>query len=245
MSIRTSITKSSGYEWLSPQEIGLLMSEPEPERIIHNGRNRLWICRLRDEVYVVKHFRKSVKNMLFYRFGRSKAAKSWHNATELTRRGINTPAPVAYVDTRNAAGCLLDCRYICRYEPSESLFQAIEKYGNEAIESFAGFVNELHLKGIRHDDLNNTNVRVAKVDGEFVFSLIDLNRMKIYPDGMAVPLDGCFKNVCRFCCLDNFFDTFITAYLNKRHFPLSHKKTAVRFKNRHDRMYDLRKMFKL
>lgn len=245
MSMRTSIIKSSGYEWLSPQEIGLLMSEPEPEMIIHNGRNRLWICRLRDKVFVVKHFRKSVKNMLLYRFGRSKAAKSWHNSTELTRRGINTPAPVAYVETRNAAGCLLDCLYICRYEPSESLCRAIEEYGNEAIENFAGFVSELHRKGIRHDDLNNTNVRVTKVDGEFVFSLIDLNRMMIYPTDMAVPLNECFKNVCRFCCLDNVFDTFITAYLSKRQLPLSLKKIAVRFKKRHDRLYDLKKMFKL
>lgn len=213
--------------------------------LIHDGRNRLWSVRIGEGVYVVKHFRHSLKNAIAYAVRPSKAERSFRHAEELLARGISTPTPVAYAEARNAAGLLGDSWYICGYEPAMSLEEALCACGDGCLDAFAAFVAMLHERGVRHDDLNNTNVRVNLADdGTPVFSLIDLNRMKIYPAGTAVPTDECLRNICRFCDINDGFDRFVRAYLEYRYLPRCLMLKAMMVKARHEQKGRLKKRIK-
>lgn len=213
--------------------------------LIHNGRNSLWAVRVGEDEYVVKHFRRCLKNAIAYSVRSSKAKRSLRHAEELITRGISTPRPVAYAEERNAVGMLGDSWYVCSYEPAMSLEEALRAYGESCLEAFAAFVAMLHERGVRHDDLNNTNVRVNLAgDGTPVFSLIDLNRMKIYPAGTCVPTDECLRNICRFCDIDDGFDRFVRVYLECRRLPRCLMLRAVKVKARHEQKGRLKKRIK-
>ena len=211
--------------------------------IIHNGRNTIW--KVPYGAIAVKSFSDSLKNRIIYIFRKSKAEKSYTNALALLSRGIDTPAPYGYIEKRGTFNFLLASEYICKYEQRIPLKDAIMRYGRECLSAFAGFAARLHQNGIRHDDLNNTNVRVAvDADRNFIFSLIDLNRMKIYPPGQPVPEKECFANLCRFCSFDSEYIFFLKKYLEARDMPPAQLSSAIKAKKRHDRKVDTIKCFK-
>lgn len=214
------------------------------EEKIYGGRNSIYKVQSGNRCFAVKIFGGSFLRGLLYSFRKSKARRSFENALILQQRGIHTPAPVAYTEERAATGRLLSCCYICEFEESETLGDFFESADESFVRSFAEFVARLHCNGIRHDDLNATNVRVRQTDGGYEFGLIDLNRMKIYAEGDAVPLDICFENLTRFSCLTPRFRLFINEYLAARNMPATMAKKAVEVKEADNRRVDMRKKIK-
>lgn len=187
------------------------------DRIIYEGRNKLWLAKLVDLDVVVKNFGHSVLVGWEYIFRKSKAKRSFENAVKLIERGVHTPAPIAYREERSTlTNRLIGCSYICLFDDSKPLKDYFETGEPQFIKAFAAFVAYLHEHGIRHDDLNNTNVRVSLLNGKYLFSLIDLNRMHFYSRWHPVPLNECFDNVTRFSCFDDAFLLFINEYLKAR-----------------------------
>lgn len=204
--------------------------------IIHSGRNTIWTINLNNTVLVIKMFGNGLKSKLLYTFRASKAKRSMCNAIELKKLGISTPTPIAFAESRNILGFLQRCWYVSEYEESISYAEALPIYGTNVADAFAGFVAELHAKGILHNDLNDSNVRVkVSPKGTFHFSLIDLNRMCIYPKGKTIPSSLWMKDVCRFCHIDNGFMRFTSQYLRMRDLPNSLSKEMIKTKRKHDR----------
>ncbi|MDD5839719.1 MAG: lipopolysaccharide kinase InaA family protein [Bacteroidales bacterium] len=219
--------------------------DEERKDVIHKGRNTLTLARWQDKDVVVKDFGRPLLRGWEYALRKSKARRSFENARTLLQRGIDTPAPIAYRERRSdLTNRLKGCAYICLYEPSQSLLDFYDTADAAFIHAFAAFVAGLHDKGIRHDDLNNTNIRVTASDGGYRFSLIDLNRMHIYPEGQAVPVDECFDNITRFSCLDDTFVAFLDQYLELRGLPSSLRDKALEIKRRHDANTDRKKKLK-
>jgi len=232
--MKTIITISDNWPEITESDVMNIITNPE--KYIHIGRNRLWRTQVLRHVLAVKQFKTDIRSRIAYSIARSKAQRSFAHACELMRRGVDTPTPVAYVEQRGAAGMLIGSWYICVYTEAPPLVEALHKYGRECLDDFAVFTANLHSKGIRHDDLNNTNVRIEiKNDGGFDFSLIDLNRMKIYPQGMPVPLDECLKNICRFCPFDDNYLYFLKSYLVASKLPEGLYAEAIEVKKRHDK----------
>lgn len=223
--------------------------EATAQEVIHDGRNKLLRAKWQNSDIVLKTFGRPLLRGWEYVLRKSKARRSYENAMTLLERGIDTPAPIAYSE-RRAAGTkrLISCTYICRYEPSQALADFYDNADSQFIRDFARFVAALHEKGIRHDDLNNTNIRVKGQNSTLTFSLIDLNRMRIYPAGQAVPLDECLVNITRFSGLDNTFASFVDEYLKARNLPYSLKAKAIQVKKEHDdsvsRKKKLKRLFK-
>lgn len=215
----------------------ILFRQPiDTASIIHSGRNTIWTIKLDNTVLVIKMFGSGLKSGLLYTFRASKAKRSMRNAVELKKLGISTPTPIAFAESRNFLGFLQRCWYVSEFEKSLSYAEALTIYGTNVADVFAGFVAELHEKGILHNDLNNTNVRVTvSPEGFFHFSLIDLNRMCIYSKGRIMPRYMWMKDVCRFCQLDNGFMHFVSLYLRKRNLPDSLSEEMIKTKKKHDR----------
>lgn len=237
------VEKAPAFADVSSDEIVEFIVNPTDCRDIYNGRNTLWAATFRGQSVVVKQFRSDIKSRIVYALFSSKASRSLHNAVEISRRGIDTPAPVASAEWRGKCHGLLKSYYICEETSTIDLAEAFERYGREAVESFASFVAELHKKGIRHDDLNNTNVRVTRnADGTLTFSLIDLNRMKLYNG--PVPLARCFRNMCRFSRPDENFKIFLKEYLRVRKLPEHYYDAALAVKLRHEKRVTRKKRLK-
>lgn len=221
----------------------LLQGPQSDDCLLHSGRNTIWRTEILGHQTAVKRFADSVLRSIIYACRSSKAQRSFTNALELRHRGINTPEPIAYIEKRETLNRLTASIYISAYEKSSSLEQTVKQDKTVMIE-FARFVAKLHEAGIRHDDLNATNVRVRGEVGNRQFSLIDLNRMKIYPPGIPVPLNECFDNVTRFSNFSPDFCNFIRAYIKSRHLKGCAEQAAYEAKRRHDKSVDRIKRIK-
>ena len=92
----------------------------------------------------------------------------------------------------------------------------------------------LHERGIIHNDLNNGNIRWRQADDAYLFELIDLNRMKFYPEGTQPPRQECLQNLTLFCDLTPQFRFFLLCYMAERHWPSGVIDEALRIKRKHD-----------
>lgn len=211
---RFTIVKG-GFNGFSEVELlEFAKNSPIEADLLYKSRNVVWKTNRFGRNFIVKTFGSNIINSLIYTFRKSKAKRSYEHGLELRRRGINTPQPIGFVEVRGLLNILSHSCYACDYTDAVSLFDAIEQYGESCLAAFAGFVAHLHKTGIRHDDLNDTNVRVSIDENmNFLFSLIDLNRMKILPLGQRVSIKQGIINTCRFYCTEKQYEYFAKEYL--------------------------------
>lgn len=232
-----SLVMAKVFEWQEAQKEQTPTMPPEDsEKILHKGRNCVWTDTYRGRFVAVKLFTPSVFYNLTHGFRPDKATLSLRNARELIKRGFQTPEPIEAIISRSAFGFVRKAFYISEYDHhSISLAEAINIHGERVIRDFADFVVSLHLNGILHRDLNNTNVRVTIADDSSMrFSLIDLNRMDFTADSSPLSLKDSFENITRFSCFDKTYDVFIDRYLETRGLAWDMKTEAVRAKILHD-----------
>ena len=152
---------------------------------IKDSRNKLKLFKLSNGTVInVKSFKvPHLLNKIVYKFFRkSKAQRSFEYANKLLELNIGTPKPIAY------------------YEFSSSLFFKKSYYISEQLDydityrelttdfnypdydiilrAFVRFTHDLHEKGILFLDHSPGNTLIKKIEAEYYFYLVDLNRMK-------------------------------------------------------------------
>jgi len=171
--------------------------------IITKKRNIIKLVDKGDRLVVVKSFKiPNFINKFAYRFIRfSKAKRSFLNAKELVKRGVNTPYPISYIEFFTPL--LNESFYICEkfnydFEIRELFLDPNFKDRDKILYEFIKFSYELHQKGIYHIDYSPGNVLVKKSSEGYQFSIVDLNRMKF----IDFNNDLRFKNLSRFSARD-------------------------------------------
>ncbi|MGN1376666.1 MAG: hypothetical protein ACI4V5_08925 [Prevotella sp.] len=216
-------------------------------KTIYKERNEVKLMILGCQKMAVKRFKHLglYKKLIYFR-RKSKAEKAYNNACLLKERGICTPEPIAYIETRNFCGFLLDAYYICEYVDmppiSDYLLPSEKQFDKLFSKSFALFVAQLHDKGVLHHDLNSTNVRYRRCLTGFEYMLIDINRMTIYKHGHKPSLHQCFLNMTRFSHLSDMFKCFVSDYLHERSLDETLFNDAIAVKEKHDKAYKRRKI---
>lgn len=213
--------------------------------LIWNGRNKI---RNIDGLIVKRFKHPSLLQQVGYWFRRHKAHKAFENGQELIRRGFDTPTPIAAVELWS--GCTLQFAYYAceavspKAEPIETYIDR-DDWNRDVARAFAQFVAQLHEAGILHNDLNDTNVLVEIDDqGEYHFSLIDINRMKFFAKGEVIPTKEWIENLTRFTGRLDLFEFVIREYARVR--GMDEETTAQRSvaqKRTHDRNWYRRKRF--
>jgi serine/threonine protein kinase len=169
------------------------------DEVITAKRNIIKIIEQYGKKVVVKSFKiPNFINQFAYRFIRdSKAKRSFLNAKELIKLGINTPVPISYIEFFSPL--LKESFYICEYfdydfEIRDVLKDENFKNRDEILKAFVAFSYSLHQKGIYHIDYSPGNVLIKIKDGVYHFSIVDVNRMKfiVFDDKLR------FKNLSRF-----------------------------------------------
>ena len=139
----------------------------------------------------------------------SKARRSWNSACELQRRGIETPAPVAFFERPVRHPALEPGYYVCErfagrgsvrsaftaFAKGADLFEGIGKLA--FYEALAAFIGKMHERGVFHRDLSAGNVLAQARDGRVVFSAIDTGRARFYSHPLPLGLRlADLKRIC-------------------------------------------------
>ena len=167
------------------------------------------IFKLRNEVKVfnignnqlnVKAFKipNLINRFVYVYFRGSKAARSYSYARKFLSLDIATPMAVGFVEcTKN--GLLTNSYYISlhlsyNYTLREALDFQVE-LRDEILRQWVRFTyGKLHKNGIFHLDYSPGNTLITKIDGQYHFSVVDLNRMTFGPISFE-------KGLSNFCLL--------------------------------------------
>ncbi len=148
---------------------------------IHKARNEIKVITYHDKSYVVKSFK--VLNILrraYYTYFRdSKAKKSYDNSVRLKEF---TPLPVGYKEFFKN-GLLYDSYFVSEefkydFTIREPLLDEDFPDKERIFKEFALFTFKLHKNGILHKDYSPGNILIKKEDENYIFKVVDVNRME-------------------------------------------------------------------
>lgn len=194
---------------------------------------------------VIKRYKPSnIFQQIWYSLNsQSKAHRSFFNGMELLNRGFKTPAPIAYADLKD--GLMLSyCYYVSAFADEKQIeYEEIRK-DDALIAKFSKFIHSLHDNGIIHNDVNFSNVLLSRdATGETVFSVIDINRMRIYPKGEKLSLEKRANDLVRCTGDAELYKKMALTYASAESDSKNVYKELVRLKQKHDESWDRRKSF--
>ena len=157
--------------------------EGEGTHFLKPGRNAIKSKKINGVTVNVKSFKvPHIFNQFAYKFLRkSKARRSFENATFLLERGIGTPKPLAYFEYFSGVGLQksfyvsehLDCDLTFRELITNPDYPDWEKI----IIAATDFTHKLHQNNILFKDHSPGNTLIKKTETGYAFYLVDLNRM--------------------------------------------------------------------
>ena len=243
-----SYHQASGYSldhWL--QQLPTTFSEQA--EYLYRGRNELKMMRLPEgSEVIVKHFHRPnmVQRLHSTRTRRNKASNAFTNADLLKRCGIDTPAPVAFVEEYRHR-LFLQSWLVYHPDYGHTLAELMEKLHDanpceyyQLMADLARFVADMHSKGVVDLDMNPANILCHRSEGteqqHFSFCLIDINRMRFFPADKLPSMSQCVESLYslpRNALFD--FDYFVACYLTARGvYSLAAFDETVNGKRHHD-----------
>ncbi|WP_373000110.1 lipopolysaccharide kinase InaA family protein [Sulfurimonas sp.] len=150
---------------------------------IHLARNELKVIEIENIKTVVKAFRiPNFLNQFVYAYLRkSKAYKAFHNATKLHELQVSTPEAIGYIEFFKS-GLLKESFFISKEFKYDFTIAHIRDdqptYKEKVLQDFAEFSYDIHTKGVWHVDYSGGNILIRKEEDKYIFSLVDINRMK-------------------------------------------------------------------
>jgi serine/threonine protein kinase len=150
---------------------------------IHKARNEIKLIDYENKKFVVKSFKvPNIINKIVYSFFKdSKAKKSYNNSIKIADF---VPAPIGYIEFYKF-GLLQESYFVSEqfeydFDIRPSLIEDDFKDKENLFRQFARFVYELHQNNIFHKDFSPGNILIKKNMGNYIFKIVDINRMKFY-----------------------------------------------------------------
>ncbi|MBO8460430.1 MAG: tyrosine protein kinase [Bacteroidetes bacterium] len=185
---------------------------------IYKERNEIKVMKTGDLTVNVKQYKKPIFiNRLIYSFLRpSKAERAYKYALKISKIGIATPTPIAYIII-NKNG-LISLSYLITVQSDlKRNFYEFGKGGIEErkkiIQDLAVFTADMHQKGVYHKDFSPGNILFDTTpDGHTQFSIVDINRMQF---GEVSIKKGC-ENFARLWGKKDMFELLAQSYAKER-----------------------------
>lgn len=149
---------------------------------IHKARNEIKVLTCNKYSVVVKSYKiPNFLNALAYTYLReSKAHKAYCNALKLNALGINTPAPIAFIEEYDSLlqkSFFISEEFVFDFTIREPLEDSDFTDRENIFKAFAYFSVQLHKNGILHQDYSPGNILIKKITDGYEFSIVDINRM--------------------------------------------------------------------
>lgn len=205
------------YEYLREYLSRLPYTFGQEGRVIYRGRNLIKVLTVGDlEINVKRYGVPFLVNKIVYTFFRlSKGKRAFQYPETLLEKGFETPCPIAYLEQKRW-GLIEHSFFVSIQSPYQRNFY---EFGNAEIDScrdvvvaFAKYSARLHEAGILHRDYSPGNILFDQVDGEYHFSLVDINRMYFGP----VSLERGCANFARLWGQIPFFELLAREYATER-----------------------------
>ncbi|MGA8855007.1 MAG: lipopolysaccharide kinase InaA family protein [Christiangramia sp.] len=157
--------------------------DDEGKTLFDKGRNTIKIFKLEQGTINIKSFKiPNLINKIAYKyFRKSKAERSFTFARILKEKGVGTPNPIAYGEEDSGA-TFGSSYYISEQLTSDLTYRELVAEPDypdheNILRAFTRFTFQLHEKQIQFLDHSPGNTLIKKVDGDYQFFLVDLNRM--------------------------------------------------------------------
>jgi len=151
------------------------------DKSIHKARNEIRVLKYKDEEFVVKSFKvPHLINKIVYTFFKdSKAKKSYENSVKIKKF---VPSPIGYIEFKKY-GLIHDSYFVSEnfkydFTIREPLLNEHYENKGDIFKSFAKFTYDLHQKGIFHLDYSPGNILIKKEGNNYIFKIVDINRMQ-------------------------------------------------------------------
>lgn len=230
--------------------------------VLYNDRNTIRLFQMDDGTeMVIKRFKRPniVQKVVYTYFRETKASRAYSHGKELLRRGVSTPVPYGFHETKEC-GLIDFCYFASARTDARPIEDFIDRddWDCSLAELFARYLVLLHQKGVLHHDLNDTNVlydpqlfnrdmgadATCRCSVEELFSVIDTNRMKFYPEHQPIPIDECLENMTRFTKRYDLFEFVLRKYADFRQLNQEEiVERGMRIKRHHDDCRRRRKAF--
>lgn len=178
---------------------------------IHKARNEIKIIDFEGESLVVKSFKiPNIINKIVYTFFRdSKAKKSYENSIKIESF---VPKPIGFIEFKKF-GLIHESYFVSEnfkydFTIREPLLQADFKDKEEVFKAFARFTYKLHEQGIFHLDYSPGNILIKEENEDYIFKIVDINRMEFKPLG----LDERLKNFAKLWAKDEDLKIIVKEY---------------------------------
>lgn len=186
-------------------------------KVIYSGRNLIKVMKVDGvEINVKRYGVPAFINRVVYSFFRTpKGRRAFNYPNRLLQKGFETPVPIAYIEQRRC-GLINHSYFISLQSPYQRNFY---EFGNAEIENcrdviiaFARYTADLHRAGIMHRDYSPGNILFDKIEGQYHFMLVDINRMTF--GNISVDM-GC-ANFARLWGQKAFFELLASEYAQAR-----------------------------
>ena len=178
---------------------------------LHKARNEIKVISFAEKNLVIKSFKiPHIINKFAYSFLRdSKAKKSYFNSLKIIEF---VPKPIGYTEFTKF-GVLYDSYFVSEefkydFTIRESLLDEKFPNKNKIYKAFAYFTYQLHEKGIYHLDYSPGNILIQNKNDEYIFKVIDINRMKF----KVLSFDDRIKNFSKLWAQDEDLKIIIYEY---------------------------------
>lgn len=224
--------------------IAALLSNPKTQRLSNGPDYVVKTQLLIDEQPIditIKVFKRQnwLKDRYDWRNG-SKAKRSYDAARFLQDKGVNTPAPIAWLE-RWSGKRLLESYYLCLFEPGISFRDALSDiYYNhrdnaplmDLLHVVAPAIRRMHDAGFMHGDMGNQNILLPrnKSNAWLAPQLIDLNRAKYSNEPLTFQQRA--FDLARIALPGAYLKIFKTIYNNHQDFPADFDKLEQKARDR-------------
>lgn len=184
MQIADSFDEPAWRRWL--EGLPEMVDQFPDEKLIQGGRNQLFRCQFEDTDLVVKRFpNSSAWKKLAYRVCSSKAKRSYLHSQRLNQAGLNSPAPVAWLEFWEGKW-LKESFYVCLFVPFEhearQLHQPQLPERVEKAKLLGQSLAKMHRAEILHLDLTPGNLLYTSGQNSgWEIQIVDNNRMRFGP----------------------------------------------------------------
>ncbi|WP_428739276.1 lipopolysaccharide kinase InaA family protein [Sulfurimonas sp.] len=178
---------------------------------IHKARNELKIISYNHFELVVKSFKiPNIINKIAYTFFRdSKAKKSYNYSVKI---GKFTPKPVGYIEFYKFfllhQSYFISEKFDYDFTIREPLLDQNFADRENIFRAFAHFTYELHQAEILHKDYSPGNILIKKEQENYIFKVVDINRMEF----RALSTQECLQNFDKLWAKDEDLSIIILEY---------------------------------
>lgn len=211
---------------------------------IHKARNEIKVINYENRDFVVKSFKipHLINKFVYTFFKDSKAKKSYEYSLKI---GSFTPKPIAFIEFYSnfllKDSYFLSEKFDYDFTIREPLLNKDFLNKIEIFKAFAKFSFDLHEKGIYHLDFSPGNILIKKESDNFIFKIVDINRMKF----LNMDLEKRAKNFSKLWAKDEDLKTIVKEYarvsgIDEDEFVLK----AINFSRKHKAIKNFKKRLK-